>query len=185
MSEEGILGRTSADVPGLLVPADGTFNVTEHIPGGWRAVSGVGEGLTCTPQGPLPTDGSPIICTHTLVNQEMTFTPTSVEIRLAPEGTTVTWEPVENEAIIEGYHVWRSTDSNVHNAVRVTDTIIEPANALARSTSETAYVWTDTDPMAGSGRTYWIQVVNTDGTSTWLGESERHIQRVFLPLGSY
>jgi hypothetical protein len=51
-------------VDGLLVPADGSFSVSEiNLPEGFFAFSGTGEGFTCNPEGP---DTS---CTHRVINR--------------------------------------------------------------------------------------------------------------------
>lgn len=86
-----------------------------------------------------------------------------------------------------GFHVLRSADDRLSNAIRVTDALI-----LARGdgTNSTRYTWRDKTANDGMVWTYWLEEVEFDGTTNkygpfsltqWL-QDDSGTHRLFLPL---
>jgi hypothetical protein len=101
------------------------------------------------------------------------------------EGGTITARWVTTaERNTWGFHLYRSVDGVRAHAVRVTSNLI-----LGQGRSQGAsYAWTDTTAEAGAKYTYWLQEVETNGTTNEYGPANATISpsageyRVFLPL---
>ena len=102
-----------------------------------------------------------------------------------PEGGTIVvrWVTAA-EHNTWGFHVYRSADGVRAHANRVTTDLI-----LGRGRSQGAsYSWTDTTAQAGVRYTYWLQEVETDGTTNEYGPAKTAAgpntsgYRVFLPF---
>ena len=87
-----------------------------------------------------------------------------------------------------GFHLYRSTDGNRNNAVRVTDQII-----LSQGWGQggAIYQWVDTGTQSGVTYTYWLQETELDGDQLEYGPVSTSpgqlifTQRLFLPITSH
>lgn len=65
-----------------------------------------------------------------------------------------------------GFHLLRSSTGNRADAVRVTNSLI---SSTGRDQGGASYMWTDTTAAVGTAYTYWLQEVESDGTTNVYG----------------
>ncbi len=153
-----------------------TTNITENIAVTGGAVDEVG-----TPVGEAE-DGAVI-----------TTTPNDVVLadfsaQRVDDGVRLTWSTIL-EQDTWGFNLYRSTDGDRSNAVKVNASVIL---AQGQGSNGASYTYLDSDAQPGVAYHYWLDKVGLDGTSTELGEatvsadgdgpSGQH--RIFLPFAS-
>src|SRR5262249_35238377 len=102
-----------------------------------------------------------------------------------PEGGTIVVRWVTTaERNPWGFHLYRTADGIRDHAVRVTSDLV-----LGRGRGQGAsYSWTDTTVQAGTEYTYWLQEVETDGTTNEYGPANATASpamggySIFIPL---
>jgi predicted outer membrane repeat protein len=109
---------------------------------------------------------------------------------VAINATTVQLEwSTASELGVQGFHLWRSTSGVRSQAVRITQTSIEPQGDLLFGAD---YLFVDTLLQPGREYTYWLQEVDTNGSITESGPvtvrtpaqpaDEQTVKKFYLPL---
>ena len=153
-----------------------TTNITENIAVTGGAVDEVG-----TPVGEAE-DGAVI-----------TTTPNDVVLadfsaQRVDDGVRLAWSTVL-EQDTWGFNLYRSTDGDRNNAVKVNASIIL---AQGQGSNGASYTYLDSDAQPGVAYHYWLDEVELDGTSAELGEATvpadgdgpAGSHRIFLPFAS-
>ena len=113
-------------------------------------------------------------------------TPTAVDIisfiaESETDRVTVRWTTINEEALA-GFHIYRATSDNRDLAVRVNDAII-PARGFS-----SAYSWVDNAVLRGQQYYYWLQSVDTDGTTSERGPTQAQVpiavnrENIYVPV---
>jgi hypothetical protein len=89
-----------------------------------------------------------------VVLESFTATPTE-------DGIQVAWA-TSSEVDTWGFHLLRSSDATLKNAVRVTPELIA---AEGRGQSSTSYSWLDTTTTDDADYTYWLEETEVDGST--------------------
>ncbi|PKN72538.1 MAG: hypothetical protein CVU50_06675 [Candidatus Cloacimonetes bacterium HGW-Cloacimonetes-3] len=83
----------------------------------------------------------------------------------------LTWV-TETETGVSGYNVYRSTDANQATAEQINSTLIDATN-----TSQTAtYTHIDNEVSAQTTYSYWLEIVEMDGTTAFHGPTTVYVQ---------
>jgi len=83
---------------------------------------------------------------------------------LANNTVSLTWV-TQSENNLFGYHLYRGTENQIATADRITSAMIAPAN----TSTETTYSFTDSEVTAATTYYYWLQSVESNGTSEYFG----------------
>lgn len=146
---------------------------------GYFTISPTGDQVLAEPIGPngepgepLPSNYIAIWDTGNLAPAPDFFFPPSLATNIAffdatptEEAISITWATVSEEEL-EGFNLWRNTDSTAPVDQLNTELI---AAQNAGSPQGASYEWTDSDVEQGITYYYWLEVVEADGSTSFVG----------------
>jgi len=183
-SNPGVQVQQSTCGVGTVLPVNGTCSYTTSV----TITGNVGDSFTGTVDVTAQDNdqnnaGDFDSATVTLTESLTAITLARFTAQPGTGGVHLLWETTM-ELDTWGFHLWRSSDGTRANAIRLTDKLIL---AQRHRTEGATYRWTDTNAVAGTGYSYWLEEVELSGISNSYGPAAwqttpQQAGRVFLPL---
>jgi len=85
-------------------------------------------------------------------------------VAMSADFVSIQWT-TQSESNLIGYHVYRSDDNVLSHTIRLTNSVIYAAN----SSTTQDYTFTDSEILPDQIYYYWLQSVESDGSSTYFG----------------